>query len=320
MSRTLCRQLCQVVIFALLSSGASGAVAAEPPTPTFDFERLLNTKTFWNSGSFQLGDLVMGFAPETSTTEIMLFNDKREVVAQQTAYAGYQGRTGAWAVVRPKAEQFRLQTPGIYQLVFSVNGVPATRFPFRLIQTSAGDDPFNPEKKFAFDGYWKRLAAVRLRPYDFKRTGTWPVPTVWVGELDLPEGKDKDMFESDLLHNGKLVAQSNRKGGFIAREHYRKREVKLLQLHEPNQLANAGPFLLEDYKDGDYELRLTRHSDRKVFRNFRFKVTDGKIAHMDRSTLGFQPAVDYLVPRGMKGRKNMTIMEEVVWVFSPPDA
>lgn len=318
MQRLRLYYLYQIILFTIATTLASPA-RAEAPQPTFDFERLLNTKTFFNGGNFQLQDLVMGFAPESSTTEISLYNDKREVVARQTAFEGYQGRDGVWAIVRPKPEQIRLETPGIYQLVFSVDGVPATRFPFRLVQTSAGDDPFNPEKKYAFDGYWKRLATVRLKPYDFKRVGHWPLMTAWFGELDLPEGKNKDGFEADLIHNGKLVAQADRRGGFIAREHYRPREIKLLHPHAPNEKTNAPPYLLEDYADGDYELRLTRHSDRNVFRNYRFKVTQGKLVHMDRSALGYQPAIDYLLPRGMLGRKAKTTMEEIYWIFNPPE-
>jgi len=228
---------------------------------------------------------------------------------------------GVWSVVKPKPPlEIFLDQPGIYQMVFMVNGEPATRFPFRLVETSAGDDPFNPQATYAFDGYWKRYAVVRLKDYDFKRKGTKVKYAIWSGQLDLAPGTKKGRFDAQLIHGGKVIAHIKRGGeGFIANEHYRKSSFSLLLPHVKKDAATAPPLLLEDYADGDYNLRITRLVDGEELRNFEFTVANGKMVGLPQSSLSYKPHVDYLMPQvDDDSTRNQFRMEKAVWLMDPP--
>ena len=310
----LARRISLLLAATLFSSYA----IADGPKPAFDFEHLLNSKFHATSGMLMLDRYIVGFAPENATTELLLFNDKNEIVAQNKFWDDAQERHGIWSVVKPQPpQQIKLDKPGIYQMLFRVNGEPATRFPFRLVQTSAGDDPFNPQKTYAFDGLWKRYASVRLKDYTFKRNGTAPKFTVWTGQFDLAQGEKKGRFSAELSLDGKVVAESNKgKDGFIANEHYRAESFTLVVPHEKKDATNAPPYLLEDYADGDYRLRIVRQPDGHVLRDFELSVVDGKISPLAQSELNHEPHIDYLMPRvDDDSTRNVFQMEEAIWLM-----
>ncbi len=306
-------------VFTLVLTGQSGTAA--DPKPAFDFEHLLNAKFHDSAGMLTLGKYIVGFAPEGASTELLLYNDKREVVARNKFWDDSQERDGIWSAVKPQPPlQITLDKPGIYQMLFLVNGEPATRFPFRLLETSAGDDPFNPQKTYAFDGLWKRYATVRLKQYDFKRQGTAPKFTIWTGQLDLAAGEQKGRFRAELEHNGKIVAHSKKdQGGFISNEHYRSEAFSLHVPHEKKDATNSAPYLLEDYADGDYHLRIVREPDGVELRDFEFSVAAGKIQPLPQSDLNHEPHIDYLMPRVDDDSSQILLrMEEAVWLMDKP--
>jgi len=297
-------------------------VNAESPKPAFDFEGLLLQKFHDKNGMLNVNDFLVGFAPATFKTELLIFNDQKEVVSRNAFYDDHatNNRDGIWAYTRPQSpHQIRFDKPGIYQMVFMVDDQPVTRFPFRLIETSTGDDPFNPQKTFAFDGLWKRYANIRPREYDFKRTGTALEYTLWTGQLDLAPGAKKDMFLAELVLNGKVVAHSKLHQGFIPNTHYRVHTVKLHQPHEKAKATDAPPYLLEDYADGDYTLRLSRQSDQHVLREYGFNMTGGKIAQLPQTQLNHEPHVDYMLPRSRnRSQRNRLEIDEVHWIYAAP--
>lgn len=308
-------------LWTLLALFASAPGSADGPRPAFDYEHLLNARFGDTSGTIQLGNYVAGFMPQGATTELLIYNAKKELVARNKFWDDSQQRDGIWAIVKPQPPlNISLTEPGIYQMLFMVNGEPATRFPFRLIQTSAGDDPFNPSKTYAFDGMWKRYAVVRLKDYDFKRTGVRPNFTIWTGQLDLDDGTKAGRFFAELLHEGRVVAHTPRgRGGFITNEHYRKEKFSLLAPHEKKDATHAPPYLLEDYADGAYNLRISRLPDGKVLREFEFSVTGGKMTQLPQTEIGYEPHIDYLMPRVDDDSEQIAMrMEEAVWLLDKP--
>jgi hypothetical protein len=289
-------------------------VGAQQYAPTFDYQHVLNTYFDDQSGliSFQDGRII--FAPEGQiNAQVAVVDSKNKVVASFPFYKDYKYRAGVYAraLVKTPAD-LTLTKPGIYSIVYLVNKKPVTRLPFKLVQSSAGDDPFNPQKKYRFDGYWRTFAFIVMRTW---KGEDFPEVHYWLGGMDLPAGKQRGSQIVTLFRDGKLVAHSKRTVGTIEPGHFKEVRSSLYHIHPAGKEANAIPFLLKDWQVDDiYELRVNRQSDKAALRSYDFKVSNGKIEGHPRSKLGYTPQVDYIAPRVQKMGGTSLELTEAIWI------
>ncbi len=305
-SRILKKSL--MILFIMLS-----AATAQYP-PTFDFEHMLDTYFDDRSGliSFQDGRLI--FAPEGRLNAmIAVVNSGNKVMASFRFHKEYKARNGVYArgLVQAPAD-VTLTEPGVYNIVWLVDGQPVSRLPVRLVQTGAGDDPFNPAKTYAYDGYWRRFALIIMDNWKGEK---WPEVYYWLGGMDLPPGKDRDAQIVSLFRDGKLVAHSKRSKGHFTQGHFEKTRSHLYHIHAEGQDYKARPFLLRDWQvDGVYELRVNRLSDKAALRSFDFKVVNGRLENHPRTRLGYEPQTDYIAPRVQKRSGTSPELVEAIWI------
>jgi hypothetical protein len=217
----------------------------------------------------------------------------------------------ALATVKTPAD-VTLTEPGSYTIVWLVDGKPVTRLPVELEVVSQGDDPFNPGKKYRFDGYWRTFAFLTHVSQD----DDIPELHYWLGGKDLAPGKNTGKSFVALYRNGKMVAHSKEQvPGIIKSGHFDRAKTFLYHPHEVKKSANAIPFQLKDWLvDGKYEIQVTRQSDDKMIRSFDFKVVDGKFEEHPRTKLGYQPHTDYIAPRVQKKGSTALELEKAVWI------
>lgn len=304
----LSRIICSV-IFLLLSQQSF----AQYP-PAIDFESIMNGYFDDSNGLIQFQKYRLAFAPEVPFNGMVAVLDAEgKILAQHKFYEDYANKEGVFAIIQAvNHAEIQLTEPGYYTLVFVANNQPITRFLVKLEQYSAGEDPFDPEKKYRFDGYWRTRAHLTIRTFKDEPA---PELTLWVGGKDLPEQKNKDMFTVTLLRNGEPVAHSRRTTGHIAPGHFEPRYISLYHPHEKGKEANAEIFLLKDWQvDGQYEVSVTRQSDGYKIRSYDFDVVDGKIQEMKESQLGYAPATDFILPRVQKKGSTMLEMSKAIWI------
>jgi hypothetical protein len=129
--------------------------------------------------------------------------------------------------------------------------------------------------------------------------------------------KFQEYFFAQLIRGGKVVAHSKRRVAFFSGGHFKRRKFNLFHPHPIKKEANAVFFTMQDLLvDGDYELRITRRTDKKLIRNFRISVAGGKLRTLKRSTLGYKPATDYIVPRVTKKGSTAYEFVEATWIVS----
>lgn len=298
-------------LFIILYLTHSYAIADN--APAVDFENIMNSK-FYETGTISFGDYRIAFAPEPPFSGyVAVVDTDGKVIGQHGFYEDYANKEGVFATIRAKGPaDVNLTAPGIYVIVFVINDVPATRFPIKLEQTSKGDDAFNPQIKFQFDGFWRTMAHITMR--------TWkgePVPelTMWTGGKDLAEGATRDGYLAKLLRNGSVVAHSKKNTSIIASGHYKRNFVTLYHPHTEREEPNARPFMLADWQiDGKYEISVTRNSDGNKIRSYDFDVVGGKIQGIERSQLGYEPAVDFVMPRVINKSATSLEMIEAIWI------
>lgn len=299
------------IIFCLFIANAS---FAQYP-PAIDFETIMNGFFADESGLINFGDYRLAFAPEPPFNGMVAVLDAEgNIVSQHKFFEDYANREGVFAVIRSvKPADVQLTKPGLYTIVFVANNQPITRFLVRLEQTSAGEDAFDPEKKFRFDGYWRTRAHITLRDH---KDESFPELTMWLGGKDLPEGKNGDLFFTILLRNGEVVAHSRRTTGHISGGHFEPKYVSLYHPHEKGKEVNAELFMLRDLQiaNGEYEVSVTRQSDGVKIRSYDFDVVDGKIQEMPQSQLGYEPATDFILPRVQKKGSTILEMSKAIWI------
>ena len=286
-------------------------------TPVINFENILENSFSDSSGQLTFEDYTVAFAPDPPFNGIAAVVDPAgKVVAKFEFYPDYINSQGVFARIRTKAigpAEVKLTEPGVYTLVFVVSGQPVTRMPVRLLQTSAGDDPFNPVKTFGFDGYWRTMA--HFTTVTAGRGGLAPELTLWLGGMDLPPGVNRDMFRVALLRDGKEVAHSKRTQGVITNGHFKRRRTFLFHPHTEKESPNAIVFSLQDMKtNGAYEVLVSRVSDGKTIRSYDFNVVNGAITPLPQTVLGYQPATDYILPRVLKRGTTSLEMIEAIWI------
>lgn len=296
----------------LLGFVSAHAQQQQPPTPVVEFESALDTPFFDQSGVVRFDTYVIAFAPEgTIQGEAVVLGTDKQPMARFPFFAEYKAREGVFGKVQVQGPaEVQLSDPGIYNLVFLVDGKPVTRLPF-AVEVKTGDDPFNPQKTYKIVGLWDQFAHLTMNTV--KDT---PIPQVnfWIGGNDLPAGAAKDMFSASLYRDGALVAHSRKTQGHIAPGHYKRTNITLFQPHDEKN-ANPESFPLADWQaDGTYELRITRSSDGAVLRNFRYTAANGKIQPMPRTEMNYDPRLDYITPRVVKKGTNVFEMTEAIWL------
>ena len=295
---------------------AATTAMAQDFKPTVDWEDLMDSLFYDKSGLLVLDRYDLAFAPEgKAKVQVGVVNAEGEVVSVAPALEDYAVREGVFAKLRVKGPaQVQLTEPGLYTLVFLFDGEPITRFPFTLKQVGDGSDPFAPEKTYAFDGYWRSLAHITVGGSPDR-----PIPelSLWLGGQDLQSAEQRNtLFMASLYRDGTLVAHTKRRLHQFTQGHFKRQAVTFSQPHEPDQEVNAPDFTMADLADGDYEIKVTRIPDRTQLRHFVFTVADGKIQQHPRATLGFEPQVDFILPRVTK--KGSTVYEfvEAFWIGS----
>lgn len=295
----------------------AASTAFAQPKPVFLFESMLDQIYFDDeSGLVRFSDLNLAFAPDDGlNAAVVVVNAENTILQRFEFFPDYRLRDGvfATAMVRGPAD-FKLTEPGLYNIVCLIDGEMATRLPVVLEQISDGDDPFDPVKKFRFYGLWQVFGHLTIDEFD---GGKFPKLTFWSGGRDLADGETSERFRVELKRDGEVVAHSKHTQGSIQRGHYRRTEITIHRPHEEREATNAPRSPLSDWtKDGEYELLVTRGSDGRLIRRFRFTAKDGEIVELPNTRLGFEPRIDYIVPRVPVRGVNTFTLERAIWIRS----
>lgn len=288
---------------------------AQQYSPAVIFESMMDSFFGDTNGIVVFGDYDLAFAPEGPANAIVgLVDSNNNVLAQYNIFPDYRVREGVFArmMVQGPAD-VHLTEPGRYTMIFVFNGEPISRFPFLLRQTGDGEDPFDPEKTYAFDGYWRTLAHITTGSF---KDEPIPVFSMWLGGLDMPAPDTfQEFYVANLYRDGALVAHSKNQTSFFSNGHFERREMILYHPHDEKQAPNAQPLTMKEMLiDGTYVLDVARASDGAKLRKFLFSVADGEIQPLPRTQLGFDPAVDYMVPRVTKKGSTMFEFVEAIWI------
>lgn len=293
-----------------------GAAAHAAPQPAFDFESLLNISFDDESGTISFTEYDLVFAPDGQLNAAVAVTDANGKVIQSFQFfPDYRWREGVFARASVKGPaDVTLTQPGVYNIIFVVNGEMATRLAVALEQTSEGDDPFNPVKTYRFYGLWQVYAYLTMRKWG---EGNYPQLTFWVGGRDLAEDTDRDQFFVTLARDGEVLGHSKRTQGHIGEGHYKRVDADIYLPHERTREANAMLVPTDEWtKDGEYVLTVTRKSDGAVIRRYGYTAQDGKIRPLEKTKLGFEPRIDYMVPRVQDRNTQQYDFEEAIWIKS----
>lgn len=307
------RNKAKQIVLGLLLLGCSAVFAA--PQPAVTYQSMLNLYFDDTSGLISIKDVDLAFAPTGDIkAAVALVDSNNTVVQSHKFYPDPRFRDTVFArLTEVGPADFNVTKPGVYNIVFLVDGKPVSRLPVRLEQTSKGDDPFNPVKTYSYAGLWPLYAFLKMDKT--WKNETFPELHLWVGNRDLAKGAKKDLFQVVLKQGEKVVAHSKETQGFIANKHYQEVRLNLYHPHSRKTIANAIPFVISDWtkQDGDYLIEVHRQSDKALIRRFNLTVKDGKIQPLAASELGHQPAIDYIVPRVTKGSQRYEFVE-AIWL------
>ncbi len=305
---------------ATLAAGLLAAVSAATPAaaqkypPTLDFEHVLNTYFDDTSGLISFNSSRVIFAGEGAFEGLVAVLDQDgKIVATFPYHREYGTRNGVYAEVGAVTPaDVTLTEPGLYTIVWMIDGQPATRLPVRLERMSGGDDPFAPGATYRFDGYWRTMAFLTMDTYSGER---WPVLHYWLGGMDLAPGARTGSPFATLYRDGRAVAHSRRTEGHFREGHFDQTKATLFHPHPKGGEVNAEAFLLDDWLvDGTYELRVTRQSDGTTIRSFDFRVAGGELEPHPRTVLGHEPRTDYIAPRVQRKGSSSLELTEAIWI------
>ncbi|HED54160.1 MAG TPA: hypothetical protein ENJ00_08160 [Phycisphaerales bacterium] len=286
------------------------------PRPAVTLDSMFGTYFDQSNGLIRLDEYDIAFAPkDTFKASVAVTDADGTVIKNFPFFEDYRFREGVFAkaMVQGPAD-VTLTEPGVYNIVFIIDGEIASRLPVVLEETSAGDDPFNPEKTYRYYGLWGVYGFLTMGQTN---DTDWPQLNFWVGSRDLAEGKDKDMFFVTLERDGEVIGHSKRTQGYISNEHYRHVDSKIYKPHDERHSPNAEALTIEEWtKDGTYSLNVSRKSDNQLIRRFGFTVVDGKIQELPATKLGFEPRMDYIVPRVVKRGGNRYEFLPATWLKS----
>lgn len=287
------------------------------PQPAFTYQSMLNIYFDDESGLISIRDMDLAFAPEGEiNASVVVTNSENIVLKSYKFYPDPRWREGVFArLTEIGPADFELTEPGVYNIIFLVDGKPVSRLPVALEQTSVGDDPFDPVKTYRFYGLWQVYGYLTMNTL---RDEPFPQLNFWLGGRDLPEDETKEMFHATLKSDGQVIAHSKETQGFYHDGHYQSSYVSLFHPHTKREIPNASAFMLTDWveNDGEFTLEITRQSDDKVIRSFNIIVKDGKIQNLPSTALDFEPHVDYITPRVTINGANMYRFEEAIWIKS----
>ena len=299
--------------FAVLCAFATSAFAQ--PTPVVVYESLLDDIYFDDeNGLISFSELDIVFAPDELAGAIAVVNAENTVVQSFPFRPEYRWREGVFGKARIVGPaDVTLTEPGVYNIVAIIDGKPVSRLPVVLEQTSAGDDPFDPQPIYRYYGLW--AVCAHLTMITNSNDETHPEVTFWAGGRDLPEGERGDGFFARLYRDGELIGHSRRTTGFISSGHYERKTTAIYEIHEPGKEVNSKRLLLDDWtRDGEYTLTVSRKEDDQLIRRFSFTAADGEIQPMPNTELGYGPGVDYMAPRATKKGSNRYEFVEVIWI------
>lgn len=183
---------------------------------------------------------------------------------------------------------------GNYELAFELDGKPVTRVPF-TVALSASGDPFNPATSVAIDTelmHWAQLRSEVDHPTPTMELGFW----LRKSDLDLKPGEDVQItFEraGQPVYRCREIRASNLPSG----PEWRNYNASILF---PEAKGGRSVFQKDFLKlDGDYRV-VFRAGDR-ILRAFQYTIQNGQAVPHARSEFGYEPAVDYLLPRTLDG-------------------
>ncbi len=291
--------------------------AMDAPAPAVTYQSMLNIYCDDESGLISIRKIDLAFAPAGEINMSVVVTDSNNTVLKTHGfYPDPRWREGVFARMSEVGPaDFQLTEPGVYSIIFLIDGKPISRLPVGLEQTSEGDDPFNPVKTYRFHGLWQVYGYLTMNSYDDK---PFPELNLWLGGRDLAEGAEKDNFDAHLKRDGEVVAHSKDTQGYLGQGHFKPTSISLYHPHTQREIPNAQPFMLSDWTqtDGDYTLEITRKSDGAVIRSFRVTIKGQKIEHLDATKLDFEPHIDYIAPRVTKKGSSMYGFVEAIWLKS----
>lgn len=302
---------------ALLALLCLSTHALAAPEPAVSYQSMLNTYFDDESGLISIRDIDLAFAPEGEITMSVVVTDSENTVIKSYGfYPDPRFREGVFARMSEKGPaDFQLTEPGVYNIVYLIDGKPISRIPVGLEQTSEGDDPFDPVKKYSFYGLWKIYGYLTMNTW---KDEPFPELNLWLGGRDLAEDETKGTFSAELKRDDEIIAHSKETQGYFNDGHYKHTTISLYHPHTKREVPNAEPFMLRDWTetDGDYTLDITRKSDGALIRSFKFTVADNKIEQLEATELDFDPHIDYILPRVTKKGANMYGFVEAIWLKS----
>ena len=306
------------IAFVMLYLVCGSALAQQ--SPAFLFEPMLDTYFDDRSGLivFHAANYHLAFPPDEPLNAVVAVVDDSDTVVASFPFQqrlGPRTRNGVIASVGVEGTaEVNLTEPGVYNIVYLVDGIPVSRLPVVLERLEIGDDPFERETVYRYYGLWQLYAHITN---DTWKDENWPQLTFWAGIRDFAETSHRMNFFVEMKRDGEVVAHSKRPAGSVPYNHYRRVEAHLYQPHEQKYGYNAIPFTESEWKrDGDYEITVTRTSDGQVLRTFHYTAKNGFIQPLPETRPGFEPAIDYRVPRVIvKGSTGMEFTE-AVWIKS----
>ncbi|MEL6497054.1 MAG: hypothetical protein AAF937_07580 [Planctomycetota bacterium] len=300
------------------------AAAAAQPKPTVVYERLLNGTFYPESARVMFDGAVFAFAPESPlNAEVLIVDAEGTVLARHPFWDTYTEKEGVFGAAKVKYGPHVADLPGegLYNIVYMIDGEPATRLPIRVDLLSGGDDAFNPEKTYKFTGPWNFLAYLAEDEFNIdNRLGTNDstfLVHLWTTNQDVEEGKRTSSLYIQVFRGDELIGHTITTGGSYSVNGSRfgkKTGYGIRVPHEVKDEANA-PMLLKDewLKDGEYTIVVTRQSDNRVLRRFGYTAKDGDIVRLPSTEIGFEPRTDYIVPRWFNNA-GAGAYEEAIWI------
>jgi hypothetical protein len=292
------------------------AAAAQSYPVAFGMQSVLDT-FFGEDGLVAFREYDAAFVPEGGMqAEVVLADAEGTILARHPFLGSYSLTSQVFARIGVAGPaELRLAEPGLYNIFFLVDGEIATRMPFILNEASDGSDPFDPARSWAVDGLWRQLG------YMTAPAGSgWPGPqfTFWTGGADLADPLAADAFVAALYQDDAVLFHGWRSSGAINPGRFTRTTFPLFHPHGEREEANAPVFSMDDLAalDGDYMLRVFRRSDDRLIRAFHLTVRDGKLQQHPRAALGYEPRMDFLLPRVPKAGSTIYEMVEAIWLES----
>jgi len=320
MTSSIPRGRWRIAALLALALALAAASAWAQDRPAFLFEPLLDTYFDDSSGLivFHAAPYDLAFPtkePLNATVAVVDAGDT--VIASFPFRERYLNRTDNGVIARAALDgtaEVTLTEPGVYNIVFLIDGTPVSRLPVVLERIEIGEDPFERETVYRYHGLWPLHAHITNGSW---KGEDWPALTFWAGMRDFSEQAHQQAFFVEMKRNGEVVAHSRRSEGTFSYKHYHRVRVHLYHPHDDKSSANAVPVLRDEWmQDGDYEITVTRQADGATLRRFHYSARGGRIQPLPETVPGYQPAIDSRVPRVLKKGSSGYEFVEAIWISS----